>query len=423
MKEGFTTIRFQYGENQEIPIDIPTENLVVSAIPKEASAMKDETKAVKEALDGPIGTDRLHNIVNAEDTVAILSDCFFRPTPSYILIPPIVAELNEAGISDENITIVWAKGSHPEPTKQDLERKLGRETLERFKVVIHHPDDYKRLTYVGVSSFGTPIIINKAVAEADVKIGLGNVVSHYSMGFGGGAKIILPGVSSYASIMHNHSMMMSPLSRPGNIKAPSRQDIEEIARIVGLDFIVNTVLNRQNRIVKVFAGDLIKAHREAVKLTTQIYGVELSEKADVTLVTPGNPYNRAFRQGEKALIVASVVTKDGGTIIYASSHPDGIDPVIVNTLEQTRSLGELMVRIEERIDFYNLLPAYRIARVLLSQNVTIVSDGIKPEDMHRMGATYEKSIEQALQMAMEKHGNEARIIALPYGAITLPVLK
>jgi len=287
------TIILPYGK-EKISITIPQKNLLKICWVKEMPGVKDSIKVIKEAIKHPIGSSTIPEIARGKRNAVVICTDISRPTPDQLLIPPILDELNKSGISDKNIKVIIARGQHRKMTEEEVKEKVGEKVLKRVKVVQHDPDN--NLFYLGKSKRGNELWMNKDVAQADIKISTGNIVFHRYAGYGGGAKSILPGISSRDTIGHNHLYVETGEAALGKTKGnPVREEMEEAAKIIGLDFIVNTVMNDKNEIVKVVAGDPLKAHRTGAEKCKKIYGVKIPEKADIVIAS-SHPMDINFYQ-------------------------------------------------------------------------------------------------------------------------------
>ncbi|MEM3027319.1 MAG: lactate racemase domain-containing protein, partial [Candidatus Bathyarchaeia archaeon] len=226
---------------------------------------------ISQVLCNPIGSKSLTKLAKGRKSAVILVDDLTRPTPAHRILPYIIKELGNGGIGDNHIKIVMAIAAHRPLVPMDLEKKLGKEIINSLEVVNHNP--YENLVYMGESSRGTPIYLNGDVYEADLKIGVGSVIPHPSAGFGGGGKIILPGVVGMETIEYNHYSLHSQ-GRHGFLEGSAlRVDAEDVARRVGLEAVVNTVVNEERGVAGLFFGDPINAHRAAVSYGRSIYGI------------------------------------------------------------------------------------------------------------------------------------------------------
>ena len=218
-------IEFGYGHGK-MTVEIEEKNLIASLMPRSEGEAAAEKEVVAKAMASPIGTQKLREIISSGQSVAVVISDVTRPCPSYKILPSVLAELNGAGVKDEDILIVSGLGSHRKQTDAERERLVGAEVFRRVRVIDSDPED---CVQVGVSSHGTPFDVFRPVAEADVRVVIGNIDYHYFAGYSGGCKAIVPGVCTRATIERNHSMMLLDDARVGKADGnPVRADIEEI---------------------------------------------------------------------------------------------------------------------------------------------------------------------------------------------------
>lgn len=244
---------------------------------------------IRERLRTPIGVSPLSAMARGRRDAVIIVDYLSRPTPAHRLLPMMLEELNEGGVDDDDILIVVGSGGHVPILRGDVVKKIGEEIARRVEVICHRVDD--EMAYLGSSSFGTPILVNRHVMDADFKIVIGGIYPHGTPGFGGGGKMIVPGVVALETIRHYHSLKAGGLA--GDLENPARQDIDEIASKVGVDFIANVVLNGHREIVELFAGHLVDAHREGVRFMRKVGGIATWKEADV-VVANAYPMDTAY---------------------------------------------------------------------------------------------------------------------------------
>ncbi|MGQ9552171.1 MAG: nickel-dependent lactate racemase, partial [Candidatus Bathycorpusculaceae bacterium] len=260
-----------YGKT-EVCARIPARNFLGSIEPKEKPGVSDAKAEIERALNEPIGTRRLSEIVKAENKVAIVVDDATRPTPSHLMLQPLLEELNAAGVKSENVTVVFACGIHRSVLPEETARLMGQELSGHVKTVSH---DCKAedLVYVGTTQkHGNKVYLNRIFAEADVKILTGDVCFHYYAGYGGGRKSVLPGVSGEETIKHNHAMLLHPNAKAGVLEGnPVHEDMAEAAKLTKVDFILNIVTNSKREVVKAFAGGLEEVFYEGVKVVDEMY--------------------------------------------------------------------------------------------------------------------------------------------------------
>ncbi|PLX31044.1 MAG: transcriptional regulator, partial [Clostridiales bacterium] len=256
-------MELKYGKGK-LAFEIDPKNHLGTLLPNEKENVLTGRDEVKRALENPIGTKRLREIVSKGEKVAIVTSDITRPMPSKTVLPLVVEELKSGGIEEDDIIVVFALGSHRKHSEEEKRMLAGDEVFEsRVKLVDSDAEDCVNL---GVCGKGTPVDIFKPVAEADRVVCLGNIEYHYFAGYSGGAKALMPGVSSRRAIQINHSNMVKEEARAGNMDTnPVRQDIDETGSHIKIDFIVNVVLNSKKEIASAVAGDYIKAHREGCK--------------------------------------------------------------------------------------------------------------------------------------------------------------
>ncbi|MFX1477550.1 MAG: lactate racemase domain-containing protein [Promethearchaeota archaeon] len=230
---------------------------------------------IENSIQNPIGTPKLSELAKEKKNVVIVIDDMTRPTPISKILPLVLEELRKVGINEEQITILLAIGAHRPMNRQDCILKLGEDIVNTFRIENHHP--YINLEYLGESAIGTPIYVNKTYVDADLKIAIGAVIPHILAGFGGGAKIVLPGVCGIETLEANHK------GKKGGIGVITdvRKDIEDIAQRVGLDFSINVIITETGKIAKMFSGDFIIAHREAMKFGLEFYSTEITENNQI----------------------------------------------------------------------------------------------------------------------------------------------
>ncbi len=308
-----------YGKS-DVCIRIPARNFLGSIEPKEQAGASDAEAEVERALKEPIGSKRLSEIIQVEHKVAIVVDDFTRSAPSHDMLLPVLAELNVAGVKDENVTVIFGCGTHRAVKPEEAASLLGEEVLKRVKTVSHNCKA-EDLVYAGkTKTHGNKVYINRIFAEADIKVLLGDVGFHYYAGYGGGRKSVLPAVSGEETIKHNHAMLLQASAHAGTLSGnPVHEDMTEAANLAKVDFILNVVVNSKGEIVRAFAGDLEQAFNEAVKLVDEMYCVPIDQRADIVVVSSGGyPADIDLYQAYKALDNALEVAKRNGVIILVA---------------------------------------------------------------------------------------------------------
>jgi lactate racemase len=255
----------------KVPVEIDERNLAGTLVSRveEFRPDKSQQDLVEASLDHPIGSSRLEELVRGKKNITIISSDHTRPVPSKIITPILLRRIRETQ-SDANIKILVAAGFHRPSTRQELINKYGQEIVDREQIVMHVSTDDAAMVKIGTLPSGGECIVNRTAAEADLLLAEGFIEPHLFAGFSGGRKSVLPGISSYKTIMANHcsEFINSPNTRPGILQDnPIHKDMLYAAKTAGLRFILNVVLNGDREIIASFAGDLEKAQREGVRVS------------------------------------------------------------------------------------------------------------------------------------------------------------
>lgn len=398
-------------------VTLPEENLLAVLEENPAETVLTGTAEVERALCEPIGSPSLRDIVCPGETVAIVTSDITRPCPTAELLPPVLEELFSAGIRAEDITVVFALGSHRGHT-EDEQKKLMGGAWGRVRC---RDSDGENVVHFGRTRRGTPVDIDAVVAKADRRICLGNIEYHYFAGYSGGAKAIMPGVSTREAIQANHSRMVESAAAAGRIDGnPVREDIEEAAALVGVDFIVNAVLSPHKEILRCFAGEVTAAHREGCRFLDRIYAIEIPSRADIVVVSQGGaPKDINLYQVQKALDNARHAVKDGGIVVLVGSCREGLGE---KTFEEWMLAAEKPEDLLTRIQADFRLGGHKaaaIAMVLQKAEICLVSE-LVPDFVRRIFLTPFAAAQEALDYAFAKKGHHASVILMPFGGSTLP---
>ncbi len=419
-------LEFGYGTSVQT-VEIPERNYMGELLADVIEHQSCGADAVKEALDAPIGTPRLAEIIRKGradgrgNRVAIIASDISRPSPSYEIIPAILDELYEAGVDRKDITVVFALGSHRGQTDEERKHLAGERVYSEVRCVDSNPNDC--ISY-GVTKAGTPVDITRVVAEADYRICTGNIEFHYFAGYSGGVKALIPGCATRGTIQANHSMMVMEDAHAGKLDGnPLREDLEEAGRMVGIDFIVNVVLDEHKKIVHAVAGDPVKAHRAGCEYLSRMYLKSIPQRADIVLVSQGGaPKDLNLYQTQKALDNAKHAVRDGGVIILIGSCREGLgEGVFERWINEAEKPSDLTERVKKSFELGGHKAA-AIAMVLEHADVYLVSE-MDPELVRKCFLTPYASAQKALDDALIKCGEDALILAMPYGGSTLPIVE
>jgi nickel-dependent lactate racemase len=419
-----TKLAIPYSQEQQT-VEIATAHSVTLAIPPEPIvAAADAIAAVQEALANPIGSPPLSQLVRAGQKVAIVVSDFTRPTPSGLILGPVLAELHSAGIIKQNIIIVIACGLHvPSPLKNQ-EIMLGKQILAEYQVVNHLADD-ESMKYVGTTSGGIPVKINKIVAEADLIISIGAVDPHHWAGFSGGGKNLLPGVSSRETVNAHHILLMDPHTGVGQLAGNKfRQQLEEAARLAKFNFIINVVLSPDKKIAFVAAGDVVEAHRACTDYSASKLQVTIAEQADIVIASPGGfPRDSTFWQTDgKCVSPIAPVVKDGGIAIIVSRCDKGFGDDEFANLLGTKNFSELETALKQGPFSTALAKAYNFARLAQRVQIYLVTEGISSELLPHIPLKSFTSLASAVAAALAQQP-DATLLVVPDSASIVLKLK
>jgi lactate racemase len=410
-----------YGKT-DVCVRVPARNLLGTIEPKEVPGVPDAKAEVERALKDPIGSKRLSEIAKPESKVAIVVDDATRKAPSEKMLIPVLAELNAAGVKDENITVIFGCGTHRAVKPEEAQELLGEEALKRVKT-ISHCCSAQDIVYVGTTkTHGTKVHINRVFAEADVKVLLGDVNFHYYAGYGGGRKSILPAVCGGDTIQNNHALLLSANARTGNLEGnPVHVDMTEAARLAKVDFIVNIVENKKGEIVKAFAGDLEAAFLEAAKLVDEMFRVTVDRRADIIVVSAGgHPADIDIYQAYKGLDNALDAVKRGGVIILVAECPEGHgNQVFYDWMTRLQDLKSTEKEIKRNFAMGGH-KAYYLLKVLQNHTVILVSSLPDYYASNVFKLKTARAVNDALTEAFKLAGSASRVWTMPQGSYTLP---
>lgn len=375
---------------------------------------------IRLALAAPIGSPHLHDIVRPGHSVVIVTSDITRTCPTHLMLSPLMEELAKAGVHDEDVQVIFALGSHRAHTDEEHIRLVGPEMARRLRCLDSDPN---QTITVGTTSRGTRIEVFKPVVEADIRIALGSVEPHYFAGYSGGAKALVPGVCSLATIQSNHAMMVHSNASVGVLDGnPVREDIEEGAEFIGLNFILNVIVDAEHNIIAAAAGHPVEAHRWLCQVSDYQRKAAVEQLADIVIVSAGGfPKDINLYQAQKALDNAACAVKPGGIIIWVAECPDGFGNPIFEEWLVGSSADVILARIQNRFVLGGHKAA-AIARVLKRASVNLVS--ALPADLVRdCGLNAYADFDSALRAALDNVGPSPAITIMPAGVLVVPALK
>ena len=308
-----------------LEVELPDRNVEVIE-PIDVPGLADEHAAILDALRHPLGTAPLAALANARDQVVVVVNDGTRPMPSGRVLPPLLAEL--AHVPRDQVTILVATGTHRANTPEELDRMLGPQIAREYRVVNHDAREDASLTYLGLSSRGTPIYLNRLYLEASVRILTGFVEPHFFAGFSGGPKPAMPGLAGLRTVLANHGprMIGHPNAAFGVLDGnPIHEEQREIALLSAPTFSLNVSLNKRHEITGVWAGEMLAAHADAVRFVRRTAMRPIRGEYDVVLTTnSGYPLDQNLYQGVKGLAAAARAVCQGGAIVLAAECADGL---------------------------------------------------------------------------------------------------
>jgi len=407
-------LRIPYGKKElKIKLNLTKEIKFDILKPEEKNGLTNILEKIKDALNTPINSPPLRKLALNKRNACIIIDDLTRPLPSNLLLPPVVNELEKGGIKKDKIKVIIALGLH-RPLKKEEKKKLVGSIFEEIKVFNHNP--YKNLMYLGKTSFGTEIYLNKNFLKADLKIIISDVEFHQLFGYGGGAKSLHPGIGDAESIKNIHSRLDLPGAEAGIFKGnPLREEIEEIGNMVNVDFSLNVVLNSNKKICGIFAGRLSSAFQKAIKLVDKMYKVKISCLYDLVIVSAGGyPRDINLYQAQKAIEAARKIVKKGGKIILFAECSEGWgSQLFKNWMKNAKGPENIKKKIKKDF-FIGAHKAYLLAKELEWAKIYIYSD-MKPEEVKKAFL-----IPVRLEEINDIVKDEKNIAFLPFGTITLP---
>jgi nickel-dependent lactate racemase len=420
-------VHLPYGRHG-LDVQLPEQAKVL--LPKRVPALARPEEAVRQALRRPVGSPPLAERVRPAHKVAIVFSDITRPTPNHILLPAILGELAAKGVPEENVSLVNATGMHRPNTREELIAMLGREVVDRYRIVQHDARDKRQQVFLSKNERGAEIWINGDYMEADVRVLTGFVEPHIFAGYSGGGKAVLPGIAGAEIIMSNHGGPMLAHPRATWCQTQGNPVFEEARRVALATqpaFIVNVTLNERKEITGVFAGDMVQAHDAGIAFAENAYLQPVPRRYDIVVATNmGYPADINLYQSVKGMSVAAQAVNDGGAIVLAAECADGLGQAhyaemlawrgtpreLLNMvlepgfaeLEQWAIQCQTMVQVKADLYLYSSLSAEETKRAHLKHC----------PDIRETVATLSEDFRR------RNGGKEPAILALPFGQLAVP---
>lgn len=424
--------KFGFGQGT-LSIKLPQERVLNEVEGKSVSPITNVAAAVREAVRNPIGTPPLSQVVQPGDKVMIVASDITRAWVHYEqLLPPLLDELNAAGIPDKDIKLIVALGAHRRHTDEDNLRVYGPEVVNRVEILQSHAQDEADFAYVGTTTRGVKVYLNKHVLAADKVILTGGIVYHLMAGFGGGRKSVLPGIAGYSTIQGNHSFCLHKEVGKGISTAcvsgklvgnDMHEDMMEMAAMLNPAFLVNAVYTPNGQFARIVAGHWDKAWREGCKTVEEIFGVPISGPADLVIASAGGyPKDINLYQGSKTIDNAFMAVKKDGVIILMLECREIAEPPDFSGWFDYTSLYDREVALRQGFT----VPGFIALKCgLMAQQIPHIVVTL-PENkafIEKTGMIFAATLEEALALAEQKLGRrDYTVNVMAHAANTVPLL-
>ena len=409
--------------------------------PRPMVAAPDPDELLKRAIEKGFAEQGLEVGAGAGTKACIAVTDRTRSTPNQRILPILLDHLNGLGVPDGGITVISGGGMHAPDSQEELAKNVGSAVMERVEVLTNDPDNDTLYVTMGETELGTPVDVHRRFAEADLKLGVSNVMPCMLAGWSGSGKIVMPGVSSRRAIYHNHKFFVEPLMDlncaslmgvmpPDN---PIRADIEEYATISEIDLLVNTVLNSERHLVDVFCGGHLESHRAARDLMLPNVEVSLPEEVDVMVAGVGDPALEVslFQGGSRVCGGVDRYLKPGGTLIMVNACTEGIyegfeHEKFRNWMRQMptpREIGQLVD--DEQMGGEKGCVLFTFSWLLhkMGCRIVVVTEGMSAAELEEVHLEHAASLQEAANTVLGSYASDSSIGVMPYGGLVLPTLQ
>jgi len=429
-------IQIPYGR-KKLTLELPEERVVGICNPRPMEAVSDPQALLRQSIEASFEERGLASKARPDAKPCIVITDRTRSTPNARIVPILLDQLNALGVPDERISVISGGGMHAPDSREELTRNVGPAVMERVEVLTNEPDNESVMVNMGVTALGTPVEVHRSFATADIKLGVSNVMPCMLAGWSGSGKMVMPGVSSRRAIYHNHKFFVEPLMAlncaslmgvmpPDN---PIRADIEEYASISGIDLLVNTVLNSDRRLVDVFCGEHMAAHRAARDCMLPNVEVSLPEPVDVLIAGVGDPALEVslFQGGSRVCGGVDRYLKPGGTLVMVNACTEGIYEGFehqefrkwMRRMPTPQQIGQLVD--DEKMGGEKGCVLFTFAWLLheMKCHVVIVTDGMSDEELEEIHLEHASSVQSAADDALSNY-SDCSVAVMPYGGLVLP---
>ncbi len=389
-----------------ISLRVPESAIILDMKP--LVPIPDQEAAVHAALKEPLHSPPLSDIARGRKNACIVISDFTRPVPNQVILPPLLATLEQSGIKPEDITILIATGMHRPNLGEELVNLVGQEIVDNYPIVNHYcrkSEEYRKIDEID----GAPIEINKVYLNADLKILTGLIEPHFYAGYSGGRKAILPGISSFETMKFMHSFKMIDHPNVANCVLQDNPFHEygiRVTELAGADFILNVVINKKREIAGVFAGHFNEAHLAGCDLVREHSLIKLDRRMDVVITSGGGfPLDATFYQISKALICAMGIVKKGGDIVVACECREGLgNPEFSEILHSTADYKDFCDHYSNPCDFtIDQWCAQNIYEALdHAGRIFVYSPGLSEKNLRKMGLVKIENLQDTVDVLIKE---------------------
>jgi nickel-dependent lactate racemase len=433
-------VEIPYGMDK-LPLCLPDDQVVGGCNPRPLEAASDPDALLRQAIRASIEERDLATKAKPGAKACIAITDRTRSTPNEAIVPILLDQLNALGVPDWHITVISGGGMHAPDGPEALTNSVGRAVMERVEVLTNEPDNGAIMAYMGQTDRGTPVEVHQRFAEAELKLGVSNVMPCMLSGWSGSGKIVMPGVSSRRAIYQNHKLFVEPLMELGCASLmglmppqnPVRADIEDCATVSGIDLVVNTVLNAERRLVDVFCGDHVAAHRAARDCMLPTVEVCLPQSVDVLIAGVGDPALEVslFQGGSRVCGGVDRYLKPGGTLVLVNACTEGIYEGFEHEefrgwmcqMPTPSEIGQLVANEEMGGEKGCVLFTFAWLLHEMDCRIVVVTDGMTAQELEEVHLHHAESLQAAADDALAHYGPDASVGLMPYGGLVLPTLQ
>ena len=391
---------------------------------RSAVAIADGVAALEAAMDSPIGVEPLARLARGKKTAAISVCDITRPAPNRLVLPPLLARLEQGGITRENVIVLIATGLHRPATEDEIREIVGPDLYGKIRVANHHAKILSEHRFLGDTSTGTPVHIDERFMAADLHITLGFIEPHLMLGFSGGRKLVAPGLAAQETIkvLHSPKFMRDRRAVEGSVEDnPLHRELIEISRMARHDFLVDVSLTRDRKIAQVFAGQPEQAHRQGMAFVGKVMLERIEESVDAVITTSaGYPLDLTFYQTVKGITAASHIVKPGGRILVVSACTEGAGaPEFCEMLERFPTPQAFLDHVAENPVVVDQWQLEKLALVCRDKELLFHVPGLEPRFLNKLWGRTFSDVNEAVAATLRGLDADARIAVIPEGPYVL----